>query len=209
MKIHALTVGALGVNCYILEDEATKEALLVDPGDEAGSILAEIEKRQLKVKYIVNTHGHADHIGANTEVKKALQVPLSIHREDADMLGDAKKNLSAFCGKPVFSPAADFFLEDSGQIVLGNTALTILHTPGHTPGGICLYTKGVLFSGDTLFAESVGRCDFPGGNMNELLAGIQKKLLILPDETVVYPGHGPATQIGWEKKHNLYLQEAQ
>lgn len=209
MKIQTRTVGPLGVNCYIVEDEATKEALLIDPGDEADAILAEIEKRQLKVKYIVNTHGHADHIGANTEVKKALQAKLYIHQADAAMLGDDRKNLSAFCAQPVFSPPADAFLEDGMQLCIGETIWTVLHTPGHTPGGICLYTRGVLFSGDTLFAESVGRCDFPGGNMSELLEGIKKKLLVLPGDTIVYPGHGPTTQIDWEKKHNLYIQEVQ
>jgi len=205
MKIQAFTVGDLGVNCYVVSDEDTKEALVIDPGADADEILTYIKKEALQVKYIINTHGHADHIGANQELLAATGAILAIHEKDLPMLTDAKKNLSLFCGAPVISPEAGLLLKDGDKLEIGQVSLEIIYTPGHSPGGICLYTGTVLFSGDSLFAESIGRCDFPGGNMQQLVENIKKKLLGLPDETIVYPGHGPSSKIGRERLYNPYL----
>lgn len=205
MKIEAFIVGDLGVNCYVVNDEDTKEALVIDPGANADEIITYIKKEGLQVKYVVNTHGHADHIGANQEVLAATGATLGIHEKDLPMLTDAKKKLSLFCGTPVISPKAGLLLKDGDKLKIGQVSLDIIYTPGHSPGGICLYTGQVLFSGDSLFAESIGRCDFPGGDMQQLVENIKKKLLCLPDETIVYPGHGPSSKIGRERLRNPYL----
>lgn len=207
MKVHSLIVGELGVNCYIVACEKTKEAIVIDPGDEPDRILQYIEAEHLNIKYVVNTHGHADHIGANDAVVEATQAVLKIHEGDLAMLGDAKQNLSAFHGLPVLSNTKAQLLHEGDQISFGEEKLVVLHTPGHSPGGICLAGRQILFSGDSLFAESVGRCDFPGGSMTDLIYNIKTKLMILDDDTVVYPGHGPRTKIGWERKDNPYLSE--
>ncbi|SEJ12552.1 Glyoxylase, beta-lactamase superfamily II [Propionispira arboris] len=207
MKVHSLIVGELGVNCYIVACEKTKEAIVIDPGDEPDRILQYIEDEHLNIKYVVNTHGHADHIGANDAIVEATQAVLKIHEGDLAMLGDAKQNLSAFHGLPVLSNTKAQLLHEGDQISFGEEKLIVLHTPGHSPGGICLAGRQILFSGDSLFAESVGRCDFPGGSMTDLIYNIKTKLMILDDDTVVYPGHGPRTKIGWERKDNPYLSE--
>ena len=205
MKIETITVGPLGVNCYIVEDPVSKEGMVIDPGDDASAILDYIQRENIQVKYIVNTHGHADHIGANSELQKVTKAKLCLHEADALMLSDPKKNLSVFWGQSVTSPPADQFLQDGEFLSLGSQQLKVLHTAGHSPGGICLAGDKILFSGDSLFAESIGRCDFPGGNMEQLVQNIKQKLLPLPGDTVVYPGHGPATKIGWERQHNPYM----
>ncbi|WP_110952861.1 MBL fold metallo-hydrolase [Anaerosinus massiliensis] len=205
MRIEQLVVGQLSVNCYIVSCENTKEAMVIDPGDEAEAILDKIEKAQLDVKYIVNTHGHADHIGANTLVQNKTNAVIAIHGEDAPMLDNATLNLSAYIGQSVTSKRADRILQDGDTITIGDIAFSVLHTPGHTKGGICLLNEDVLFSGDTLFSESIGRTDFPGGSMQTIIDSIQKKLLPLPDHTKVYPGHGSCTTIGWERVHNQFL----
>lgn len=205
MKIAQMTVGAFGVNCYIVFDEQTKEAIVIDPGDQAEEILSKLAAESLSVNYIVNTHGHADHIGANRMLKEKTGAKIAIHELDAPMLTDAKLNLSAFMGGAVLSDAADIILKDGDTIDIGGEALTVIHTPGHTKGGVCLLLGDMLFSGDTLFAESVGRCDFPGGDMRELVDGIQNKLMKLSDSVRVFPGHGPGTSIGRERTHNPYI----
>ena len=205
MKLNQLTVGQLGVNCYIVSCEDTKESLVIDPGDNVEIILEKIEQENLQVKYIVNTHGHADHIGANTILKNKTKALIAIHSDDAPMLSNPKLNLSIYIGASIISDAADIILNDGDIMTIGNVNLSVLHTPGHTKGGICLLTEGALFSGDTLFAESIGRCDFPDGSMNDLIHSIQSQLMNLPDDVKVYPGHGPVTTIGWERTHNPYL----
>lgn len=205
MLLHILGVGQLGTNCYILGCEETKEALVIDPGAEASRILQWLDDKGLKAKYIVNTHGHIDHIGANDEIREATGAKLLIHREDAEMLVDPKKNLSVFVGPAISLKAADETLEHGDSIKVGNIKLEVMHTPGHSLGGISLKFDGVLFSGDTLFAEGVGRSDFPGGCHETLLASIKRELFTLPDETKVYPGHGPSTTIGYEKENNPFF----
>ena len=205
MILETLTVGQLEVNCYLIGCAETGEGAVVDPGGDAEDILQAIKKLGIKPKYIICTHGHADHIAAVDEIKKATGAKVLIHSADAEMLTDPQKNLSVFMGDNISLQPADKLLAEGDIIELGTVKLEVLHVPGHTVGGICLKTDQTVFSGDTLFAGSVGRSDFPGGNHSQLIKGIKEKLLSLPDETRVYPGHGPDTLIGQEKRHNPFL----
>lgn len=205
MKIITLPVGPIQANCYIVYDEKTKETVIIDPGAEGSRIMDVVKKENLQVKMIVNTHGHSDHIGADKYVREATGAAVAIHELDAPMLVSARENLSLYLGEKVEQPAADLLLHDGDCIGSGEVQFTVIHTPGHTRGGICLLFAEALFSGDTLFAESIGRTDFPGGSMNDLLKGVKTKLFTLDDSLVVYPGHGSSTTIGWEKNHNPYL----
>lgn len=201
MKIETIVVGPLGVNCYIVVDPASRAGMVIDPGDDAAEIIRYIGQANIQVKYIVNTHGHSDHIGANAALKAATKAPLLIHAADELML----KNPLNYLGETIVSSTADAFLKDGDILSLGGSQFKVLHTPGHTAGGICLQGDNVLFSGDSLFAESIGRCDLPGGNLNDLIGSLKTKVMALPDDVMVYPGHGPATKIGWERRHNPYL----
>ncbi|MEG6585596.1 MBL fold metallo-hydrolase [Dendrosporobacter sp. 1207_IL3150] len=205
MKITKFEVGHLGTNCYIVTCLETKNTAIIDPGGNAEEIIAYLNGEQLKVICIVNTHGHADHIAANNKLKEATGADVMIHQDDAEMLTSSNRNLSAYIGSSLVLKPADRILKDGDLINVGKIELKVIHTPGHTLGGICLYTDGVLFSGDTLFAESVGRTDFPGGSMGKLISSIKNKLLVLPDETKVLPGHGPETSIGWERSNNPFI----
>lgn len=205
MLVETLVVGWFAANCYIVGCPTTREAMIVDPGDEAERILEAVEQLKVTVRCIVDTHAHADHIGANREVKDATGAPLYIHRLDAPLLADPARNLSAWTGDPLPPVAPARLLEDGNSIEVGQLRFQVLHTPGHTPGGICLAGEGAVFSGDTLFAGSVGRSDFPGGSHVTLIRSIKDKLMVLPDETVVYPGHGPTTTIGEERASNPFL----
>ena len=206
MKILQMEVGQLGTNCYIIYSEQTQQAAVIDPGGSAEAIIAEINKASLKVDYIINTHGHADHITANDTVQQATGAKVLIHHDDAGMLTNAQRNLSAFIGVGLVCRQADRLLSHNDVITVGDIELKVLHTPGHTPGGICLLTGKVLFAGDTLFAESIGRTDFPGGSYAQLINSIKENLLSLDDAVKVLPGHGPETTIGWERKHNSFIQ---
>jgi glyoxylase-like metal-dependent hydrolase (beta-lactamase superfamily II) len=194
-------VGILAVNAYLLADPKTKDACLIDPGADAKKIKDSIRENGLNLKYIINTHGHADHIGANRDFK----VPIYIHKLDEDFLVDPKKNLSPLFMSSITSPKADRLLEDGDIITLGGLKLEVLHTPGHTPGSISLKTDGIIFTGDTLFNMSVGRTDLECGDQSALFDSITKKLLPLPDDTIIYPGHGDESTIGDEKRDNPYL----
>lgn len=206
MKIIELQVGHLGTNCYIVYCEQTLKAGVVDPGGNAETIIAEINKAGLTVEYVINTHGHADHIAANNAVQQATGAKILIHQEDAGMLTDAQRNLSTFIGAGIVCQPADRLLQHNDMVNIGNIELTVLHTPGHTPGGICLLADKVLIAGDTLFAESIGRTDFPGGSYSQLINSIKENLLGLADDVEVLPGHGPRTSIGWERSHNAFIQ---
>lgn len=207
MKVIKLQVGYIGTNCYIAYCEKTFQAAVIDPGGNAEEIVAVLGQNNLSLSYIINTHGHADHVLANDKLRQATGAPVLIHQQDAAMLTNGQRNLSMFIGgKSVALQPADHFLVEGEQIDVGNFSFQVLHTPGHTPGGISLLTEDVVFCGDTLFAESVGRTDFPGGSYSQLIAGIKEKLLVLPDEIKVFPGHGPDTTIGWERKMNSLIQ---
>jgi glyoxylase-like metal-dependent hydrolase (beta-lactamase superfamily II) len=210
MKIDRLILGTFETNCYILrQNEAAKDCLIIDTGLEAGELTDFLSQQKLNPLAVVLTHGHADHITGLAIVRKNYpHIKVYIHKLDASMLTKPTSNLSLLTGRFFKTAPADVLIEDGDLIEQAGVKLEVFHTPGHTPGGICLYSKdnGIVFTGDTLFADSVGRTDFPGGNMTQLIKSIKKKLCILPDETVVYPGHGPKTSIAQEKASNQYLQ---
>ncbi len=207
MLFDTVLVGALGVNCYILGCEETREAVVIDPGDEAERILSRLKQLNLNPVTIVNTHGHFDHVGGNSQMFQATGATLHIHPADAGMLGDVARVAKMYGLHGENSPPADKLLEDSSFICFGRQRIKVIHTPGHTAGGCCLYIEEekMLISGDTLFADSIGRTDLPGGSLTQLLESIKEKLFLLPEQVKVYPGHGSATTIGHEKRHNPYL----
>lgn len=206
MRVKTLTVGFLAANCYLAYCEDTREAIVLDPGGDGDKILKTIDELDLKVKFIVDSHAHYDHIAANGELKEALNVPILIHKADAEALVNPELNFSSFLAYPYTSPRADRLLEDGDQIVFGRVKLKVLHTPGHTPGSICLLGEGEIFTGDTLFAGGVGRTDLPGGSFQKLVYSLKHRLMALPDWLKVYPGHGPQTVLGYEKRVNPYLR---
>ena len=223
LKIKTMVVGMIQACCYIVHTPPSKNALIIDPGGDGDEIIRYLGKSGLTPIYIVNTHGHIDHIGANTELKKAFpKALLCIHQADAPMLTAANRNLSIELGYSFVSPEADKFLNEGDIISLSvptadppkawdEAEFKVLHTPGHTPGGISLLyqdpkdTTPIIFTGDTLFQMGVGRTDFPGSSMQQLLESIRTKILTLQPETIVYPGHGPATTVGAEKEMNPFL----
>ncbi|MBF0201725.1 MAG: MBL fold metallo-hydrolase [Desulfamplus sp.] len=206
MIIKKLEVGPIMANCYILGCENTKEAAVIDPGDDSSRILMTLAQEKLKVKAIINTHGHFDHVGANSKMKEVTGAPIMIHADDAPMLAQLDRTAASFGLSVENSPAADRHLVDGDQVSFGEITLKVIHTPGHSRGGICLYTKGSLFVGDTLFSGSIGRTDLPGGDYNTLISNIKNKLFALPDDTVVYTGHGPETTLAREKSSNPFLR---
>ncbi|MBU4318516.1 MAG: MBL fold metallo-hydrolase [Proteobacteria bacterium] len=203
MIIKMLTVGPIMANCYILGCERTKLCAVIDPGGDEEDILMALAKLHLTVKYILNTHGHFDHVGGNKGLKDATGAEILIHTQDAPMLGGPSP--MAFGMGVKSSPPPDRTIQDGDTIEFGDITLSVIHTPGHTPGGVSFLTQGAVFVGDTLFAGSVGRTDFPGGNFATLAHSIQKKLFVLGDDVVVYPGHMGPTKIGEERKYNPFV----
>jgi len=194
------------VNCYLVGCETTHEAMIIDPGDMGDMVLERARELNLQVKHIINTHGHADHIKDNGLIKDRTSALIWIHSLDAPMLPVPNHNLSAFFGFSISSPPADKFLEDGQEFKLGALSFKIIHTPGHSPGGICLLYDKILFCGDTLFCESIGRTDLPGGDFDALEQSIRHRIYTLGDDVTVYPGHGPATSVGFEKHSNPFVR---
>jgi glyoxylase-like metal-dependent hydrolase (beta-lactamase superfamily II) len=202
--IRKLEVGPFASNCYIVGSDG--EGMIIDPGDEAKRIMNEVKDSGLDIKIIALTHGHIDHVGALKEVKEATGAGVVIHTDDVAILKD--KFLSIFLGiRHKSPPPPDRLLNDGDTVSVGELSFKVIHTPGHTQGGICLLGEGVLFSGDTLFNYGVGRSDLPGsgGNHEQLIDSIKKRLLVLDDDIKVYPGHGPETTIGAERRGNPFL----
>jgi len=205
MLFEVIIVGALETNCYLVYCKETLECAVIDPGAEAERIFPIISRKQLKPVVILNTHGHVDHIGANKDVKEKFGIPLCIHSLDSPMLGESQESeLSFFLGAKD-SPPADSFLKDGDRVKIGNSNLQVIHTPGHSPGSVSFLGDIFLLSGDTLFWGGVGRTDLPGGSWQDLENSIKTKILTLPDETVVLPGHGPSTSVGEEKNSNPFI----
>ena len=205
MILKQLVVGPFASNCYIVGSEASKEGMIIDPGDEADAILENVKDLGLEIKSIVLTHAHIDHIGALKEVKEATGAEVAIHADDAQALQE--KSISAMFGLSYPTPPPpDRLLKDGDSIDISDLHFSVLHTPGHSPGCICLLGEGVVFSGDTLFNFGIGRYDLPGGSYSQLMNSIHTRLITLPDNTVVYPGHGPDTTIGAERRGNPFLQ---
>jgi len=203
--LERIVVGNLETNCYIFGSSREKEVTVIDPGGSPELILSVLYGLTARVRYIINTHGHVDHIAGNRRIKKRTGADICIHRADSQMLIDARKNFSDLLAVPITSPPADRFLRGGDVIRLGELELKVVHTPGHSPGGISLVSDGLVFTGDTLFAGSIGRWDFPGASYNLLLASVRNRLLILDEEMIVYPGHGPISTIGAEKRENPFF----
>ena len=203
MIIEKLELMPFGTNCYIVGDESKNTGMVIDPGIDGRSIIKKIESTGLDIKLIVLTHGHPDHIGALNDVKDATGAEVAIHPEDAPYIEGGSGGGFGFARQAPVKP--DRLLQGGDAVNIGNLQFMVIHTPGHTQGGICLYGEGVLFSGDTLFQFSIGRYDMPGGNGRQLLDAIATRLMVLPDNTIVYPGHGPQTTIGAEKRGNPFL----
>ena len=205
MKVEKLAVGEMQANCYLVWDEQSKEAVVIDPGGDPDTIIDAISRNSLKVIHIINTHGHVDHVEANDLIRQKTGATLLIHSADVSLLQDLELNLSQALGRGKNFLPPTKTLEDKDKLKLNGFELEVLHTPGHTPGSICLYGDKRLFSGDTLFADGVGRTDLPGGNFRQLKDSLEHKILKLSDEVVVYPGHGPNTTIGKERRDNPFL----
>lgn len=204
MFIKHLVVGPLEVNCYIIGDK--KGTIVIDPGDEPDRILEIISKRGLTIDYIVCTHGHFDHVGAVPEIKNVTGAKVLVHKDELEIY-HAARDMAAFWGYEIDNlPEPDILLSEGDNIKAGDLNFKVLHTPGHSPGGICLYGEGLVLTGDTLFAGSVGRTDFFGGDMNQLKKSFNR-LMSLPEETKVLPGHGPESTIGEEKRGNPFALE--
>ena len=201
MLIKKIVVGPMESNCYLAGDEDTKEIFVIDPGGDYNKIKKIIDQAGLKPKVVINTHGHGDHIGANKE----FNIPVWIHRLDADFLTDPSKNLSGAFGFFLKTKTASRLLEDGDILSAGKYKLEVIHTPGHTPGSICLKTEGVVFTGDTLFCQGIGRTDFAYGSEEDILRSIKERLFALDDDYIIYPGHGPSSTIGNEEQNNSYL----
>ncbi len=207
MYLKTFAVGPLATNCYLIADENTHEAAIIDPGGDMEAVIESIEAGSLKPVYLLLTHGHADHLLGVNELLERYDLELCIHEKDAGKLTDPEKNISAFIGYGVVVPEADRLLKNNDILKLGEMAIKVLSTPGHTKGGVSYYveSEGVVFTGDTLFCQSIGRADFPDSSFPDLSSSIRARLYSLPKETEVYPGHGPSTVIGYERENNPFV----
>ncbi len=207
-QMKTLVVGPFQVNCYLMWDEETSDGVIIDPGEEAELIFDRVAEAGFEPRAILLTHGHVDHIAAVAAVKEHFDIPLYIGRKDEGMLENPSSNASAYLAEPVTAPKADHLLDDDQMVSFGALSLKVIHTPGHTLGGVCYLheTTGMLFCGDTLFQMSVGRTDLPGGSTAQLLESITNKIMALPDEILCFPGHGPSTTVGAERNGNPFLR---
>lgn len=206
MQIEMITTGPIQENCYVVMDETTHDAVIVDPGDDAPRIVEAVERMGARPVSIVNTHCHFDHVGAVSALQSRYDIPFYIHPNDHEMLENASFTASNF-GMKIEQPRVDRFIREGETVAVGNSRLSVRFTPGHCPGHIILVGDGFALVGDVVFAGSVGRTDFPGTSWEVLSASIKRELLTLPDDTVLFPGHGPSTSVGRERRTNPYLQD--
>ena len=211
MLIKQLKVGVMEVFCYILGCRETHKGLLIDPAGDEDLILETAQDLGLTIEAVVNTHGHPDHTCGNRRIKEATGAKIYMHASDDRIFNSPEGEAMALQWGFTPSPPADVLLQDGDTIPFGNHKLTVIHTPGHSPGGICLYGENNLFTGDTLFVGAVGRTDLPGGSLQTMLDSIKEKILALPDDTIVWPGHdyggSPTSTIAREKKQNIYITD--
>jgi len=205
MNYEILIVGPLETNCYLVFCQDSLECAVVDPGAEADRIFQLITRKSLKPALILNTHGHVDHIGANKDIKEKFNIPLYIHSADSPMLENVQQSEAAIFLGAMDSPPPDHLLNDGDKIKIGKSFLRVIYTPGHSPGSVSFLGDGFLLSGDTLFFGGVGRTDLPGGSWKEMESSIKNKILTMPDEMKVLPGHGPFTTVGQEKRANPFI----
>lgn len=205
LQVIGMAVGRMGANAYIVYEKDRYDAIIIDPGDEGARLKKELDDRGLSLAAILFTHGHFDHIGGAAYLKKQFGCDYYIHEQDGEMLTDNMKNLSAMVYLDIATSPAEHFVEDGEVLHIAGMEIKVLHTPGHTKGGVCYLIEDCLFSGDTLFAGSVGRTDFPDGSMTQLINSIRNQLFCLDDSTKVYPGHMSSTTIGFEKQSNPFV----
>ncbi len=211
MKIIQTTVGMMEVFCYLVYDEETRDGILIDPAGNEKQLIDLLSREGVKLRYIVNTHGHADHTCGNGQLKQATGAPVVMHALDDEFFQrSANKAMAQMMGFPAHDPA-DITVQDGDELTFGNITMKFIHTPGHTPGACCILVDGNLFTGDTLFVGAAGRTDLPGGSMEQLLNSIHKKIIALPSETVIWPGHNygasPKSTIAHEKNTNPYVTD--
>ncbi len=206
MRVERIPAGIYAANCYLVYSENTKEGIVIDPGGDADDIMTRINDIGLDIKYIVLTHGHGDHIAGINDLKNFIDAPVAIHKKDEYMLRNGDKNLSSLMAMGTIEVSADILLEDGDEISFGDLIAKVIYTPGHTLGGISLKIGDSIFTGDTLFAGSIGRTDFAGGSYEDIISSIKNKILIYSDNTIIYPGHGPVTTIEREKATNPFVR---
>lgn len=207
LRVEQLIVGPLFSNCYIAWDDSVKQGVIIDPGDDADIILKKVKKLDIEIKYILATHGHFDHVGAVAPLRKELNVEFLAHKDDFFFIEDGENAARRWGFEIEQPPKPDRFIKDGEKIKVGEFELEVLHTPGHSPGGVSFLHNRMVFGGDTLFQGSIGRTDFRKGSFEDLSKSIKTRLYALPDDTIVYTGHGPVTTIGDEKKYNAFVRD--
>lgn len=207
MLVKEFQVGVVGTNCYVASNSETKESMVIDPGDDAAVLIAYIDDNGYKPAAVLLTHGHFDHCMAAQELAGHYGIPVYVHEDDKQIMENPAYNCCGMIGRELVFRADEYFHGETDHLSLAGFEIDVYHTPGHTPGGVCFYIaeEGILFSGDTLFCESVGRTDFPKGSMSDLVRSIKEKLLLLPNDTKVLPGHNEWTTIGNERQYNPFL----
>lgn len=206
LKTELVLSGEFEVNCYIVYDDNSKKAIIIDPGQDGKKAIEKIEKLQLQPELLINTHGHFDHTYSDDIIRQKYNIPLAIHKDDTDMLSDANLNFSTIIGNPVTISKADIIFDKEETKETSFCKYKIIHTPGHSKGSICILIDDILFAGDTIFKDSIGRTDLYGGNYDELILSLQK-IKKLPQNLTICPGHGPVTTLKEELKNNLYLNQ--